>query len=137
VSSTSRVLASNQNIHQSNFSALLFPLVEQELNTYISGVPEFTPTFLLCFYCSSLVFCVVLRKSLYVLFLWAIVLSVLLRFMASDYPFGNFGPLCCLSFFDLWLLITSLLYIRTFFHWFNLPSELLETHSGSYIRDAK
>jgi hypothetical protein len=36
----------------------------------------------------------------------AIVLSVL-RCMDSDYPFGIFWPLCCLSF-DVWILITPL-----------------------------
>ena len=41
-------------------------------------------------------------------FLLTIVLSVLLRFTASDYHFGIFWPLCCLSFFDLRLLITHL-----------------------------
>jgi hypothetical protein len=40
--------------------------------------------------------------------LLVIVLSVLLRFTASDYPFGIFWSLCCLSFFDLRLLITPL-----------------------------
>jgi hypothetical protein len=51
----------------------------------------------------------VLCRSLFVLFLFIIVLSVLLRFTASDYPFGifKFWPLCCLSF-DLRNLITPL-----------------------------
>jgi hypothetical protein len=53
----------------------------------------------------SLVFCVVFCS--FVLFLLTIVLSVLLRFTASDYPFGILWPLCCLSF-DLRLLITPL-----------------------------
>jgi hypothetical protein len=43
-------------------------------------------------------------------YLLAIVLSVLLRFTASDYPFGIFWPLYCLFFFDLRLLITPLVY---------------------------
>ena len=34
----------------------------------------------------SLVFCVMFCRSLFVLFLWIIVVSVLLRFTASDYP---------------------------------------------------
>ena len=46
-------------------------------------------------------------------FLLAIVLSVLLRFTDSDYPFGIFWPLCCLFFFNLWILITSLWYLQT------------------------
>ena len=41
-------------------------------------------------------------------YLVAIVLSVLLRFTASDYHFGILWPLYCLSFFDLRLLITTL-----------------------------
>jgi len=46
--------------------------------------------------------CNVFIRSLFVLFLLAIVLSVFLRFMASDYPFGNF-------WLPLWyLLITPL-----------------------------
>ena len=57
--------------------------------------------------------CVAWPSSIYRfwLLLWyllAIVLSVLLRFTASDYPFGIFWPLCCLSFFELQILITSL-----------------------------
>jgi hypothetical protein len=43
----------------------------------------------------------------FVHFLWAIALSVL-RFTASDYTFGIFWPLHCLSF-DLRLLITPLI----------------------------
>ena len=41
-------------------------------------------------------------------FLLAIVLSVLLRYTDSDYPFGIFWPLCCLFFFDIRILITPL-----------------------------
>jgi hypothetical protein len=41
-------------------------------------------------------------------YLLAIVLSVLLRFPASDYPFGILWPLYCLFFFDSRLLITPL-----------------------------
>jgi hypothetical protein len=41
-------------------------------------------------------------------YLVAIVLSVLLWSTTSDYTFGILWPLCCLSFFDLRLLITSL-----------------------------
>jgi hypothetical protein len=36
--------------------------------------------------------------------------SVLLRFMPSDYPFGISWPLYRLSYFDLCLLITPLVY---------------------------
>jgi hypothetical protein len=44
-------------------------------------------------------FCVVFCRSLFVLILLAIVLSILLRFKDSDYPFG---------IFDLRILIISL-----------------------------
>ena len=57
--------------------------------------------------------CVVCPSSIYsfwlpLWYLLAIVLYVLFWFTASDYPFGIFWPLCCLSFFDLWILITPL-----------------------------
>ena len=57
--------------------------------------------------------CVVSPSSSYCfwLSLWyllAIVLSVLLRVTASDYPVGIFWPLCCQSFFELRLLIIPL-----------------------------
>ena len=57
--------------------------------------------------------CVVWPSSIYILWLplWyllAIVLSDLLRFTYSHYTFGIFWPLCCLTFFDLQILITSL-----------------------------
>jgi hypothetical protein len=59
-----------------------------------------------------------LCKSLFDLL--AIVLSILLWFTATDYPFGIFWPLYCLYFFDLRILITSLyhwpLYCLYFFH---------------------
>jgi hypothetical protein len=41
-------------------------------------------------------------------FHFTIVLSVLLLFTDSDYPFGIFWPLCCLFFFYLQILITPL-----------------------------
>ena len=57
--------------------------------------------------------CIVCPSSIYDFWLpfWypvAIVLSVLPRFTSSDYPFGIFWPLFCLSFPDLRLLITPL-----------------------------
>jgi hypothetical protein len=39
-----------------------------------------------------------------------IVLSVLLRLIDSDYPYGVYWPLCCLSF-DLLILITPMVSI--------------------------
>ena len=55
-------------------------------------------------------------QTFLVIFILAIMLSILLPSMASDYLFDIFKlflsffcwPLCCLSFFHLWLLITSL-----------------------------
>jgi hypothetical protein len=57
--------------------------------------------------------CIVCRTSMYVFwvqlcYMLAIVSSVLLRFMPSDYLFGIFWPLYRLSYFDLCLLITPL-----------------------------
>jgi hypothetical protein len=57
--------------------------------------------------------CVVSSSSIYrfwlpLWYLLAIVLSVLLRYTYSDYPFGIFWPLCCQCFFDIRILITSL-----------------------------
>jgi hypothetical protein len=57
-----------------------------------------------CIVCSSLIYCFWLPLW----YLLAIVLSVLLWFTASDYPFGIFWPLYCVFFFDLLLLITPL-----------------------------
>ena len=65
-------------------------------------------TYNICSCCSICVFCMLCR-SLFVLFLLVIVLSVL-WFTASEYPFGIFWPLYCISFFDLRLLVTSLVY---------------------------
>ena len=59
-----------------------------------------TPLFGHCVICSSLIYRFWLPLCL------AIVLSVLLWFMDSDYPFV--WPLCCLFFFDLQILITPL-----------------------------
>ena len=59
----------------------------QELNTppaYLSSPPAFSGVDVARY----LVFCVIFCRSLFVLFLLAIVLSVLLRLTASDYTFG-------------------------------------------------
>ena len=50
-----------------------------------------------CVVCSSLIY----GFWLPLWYLLAIVLSVLLRYTDSDYPFGIFWPLCCLFFFDI------------------------------------
>jgi hypothetical protein len=57
--------------------------------------------------------CVVCSSSIYrfwlpLWYLVVIVLSVLLRYTDSDYPFGILWPLCCLFFFDIRILITPL-----------------------------
>jgi hypothetical protein len=57
--------------------------------------------------------CVVSSSSIYrfwlpLWYLLAIVLSVLLRYTDSDYPFGIFWPLCCQFFFDIRIQITPL-----------------------------
>ena len=69
------------------------PHVEKELLTLLKLLSS-PPFFLICLACValSLVFCVMFCRSLFVLFLLAIVLSVLIRFTASDYPFGIFKP---------------------------------------------
>ena len=59
-------------------------------------------SFGLCVICPSLIY----RFWLPLQYLLAFVLSVLLWFTDSDYPFSIFWPLCCLSFFDLQILIT-------------------------------
>ena len=59
-------------------------------------------SFGLCVVCPSLIY----RFWLPLQYLLAFVLSVLLWFTDSDYPFSIFWPLCCLSFFDLQILIT-------------------------------
>jgi hypothetical protein len=58
-----------------------------------------------------IVHCVVCPSSIYgfwlpILYLLVIVLFVLLRFTDSDRPYGIYWALCCLSFFDLQILIT-------------------------------
>jgi hypothetical protein len=55
--------------------------------------------------------CVVCSSSIYgfwlsLWYLLAIVLSVLLRYTDSDYPFGILWTLCCLFFFDIRIVIT-------------------------------
>ena len=59
-------------------------------------------SFGLCIVCPSLIY----RFWLPLQYLLAFVLSVLLWFTDSDYPFSIFWPLCCLSLFDLQILIT-------------------------------
>jgi hypothetical protein len=70
-----------------------------------SGSLSFYPfTFGHCVVCPSLIY----SFWLPLWYLLTIVLYVLLWFTASDYTFGIFWSLCCMSFFDLQLLITPL-----------------------------
>ena len=55
-----------------------------------SGAPEFIPVYSGVQVVRSLTFCVIFCRLLFVLFPLVIVLSVLLRFTNSDYPFGIF-----------------------------------------------
>ena len=74
------------------------------------------PTLIYAFWLTHLVsfgHCIVCPTLIYafwlpIWYLFAIVSSVLLRFMPSDYPFGIFWPLQRLSYFDLCLLINPL-----------------------------
>jgi hypothetical protein len=61
-------------------------------------------SFVHCVVCSCLIF----RFWLLLWYLFAIVLSFLVWFTDSDYPFGIFWSLCCLFFYDLRVLITPL-----------------------------
>ena len=61
---------------------------------YPSGAPEFTPNFSGVRVTRSFVLCVVFCRSFF----------VLLYFL--------FWPLCCLFFFNIWILITSLWYLQ-------------------------
>jgi len=70
---------------------------------YPSGAPEFTPFFSAVRVTRSLVLFLMFCRSLFVLFLLAIVLSVL-WYTDSDYPFGVFK-----IFFDIYMPV----YIKT------------------------
>ena len=79
---------------------LLAPPVEQELLTF----PEHMRSSLVFSgvrVTRSLVLCVMLRRSLFVLFLLTIVLSVLLRFKDSDNPIGIFKPFLVFNDYNL------------------------------------
>ena len=121
------------------FSLLLWYLLAIALSVlrftashYPFGI--FRPLYCLSFYALRLLItpliyfghCIVCPSTLYgfSLHLWyllVIVLSVLLRFTASHYPFGIFWSLYCLSFYALRLLITPLVY---FGHCIVCPSTL-------------
>jgi hypothetical protein len=64
--------------------------------------------------------CVVCSSSIYrfwlpLWYLLVIVLSVLLQYTDSDYPFGIFWPLCCLFFFNIPILITPLVSVQNLY----------------------
>ena len=76
-------------------------------NCLTSGTPEFTTCFSGVCGARSLVFYVMICRSLFVLL--AIVLSVLVRFMTSDYPFCNFS--CkCIELKDLKMNVMTMIY---------------------------
>jgi hypothetical protein len=80
------------------------PLVEQELLTlpeHLSSPPVFTRVRVT----RSLALCIMFCRSLFVLFLLTIVLSVLLSFGHCVVCSSVFWSLCCL-FFDIRILIT-------------------------------
>ena len=122
------------------FSLLLWYLLAIALSVLIRFTSShypfgiFWPLYCLSFYALRLLItplvsfghCIVCPSTLYVFslplwYLLAIVLSVLLRFTASHYPFGIFWPLYCLSFDALRLLITLLV---SFGHCIVCPSTL-------------
>ena len=76
-----------------------------------------------CVVCPSSIY----RSWLHLWYLLAIVLSVLLRITDSEYLFGIFWPLCCLTFFDLQIMITPLVSFghcvvcSSLRYWFWLP----------------
>ena len=76
-----------------------------------------------CVVCSSLIYWFWLPLW----YLLAIVLSVLLWYTDSDYPFGIFWSLCCLFFFDILILTTPLVSFghcvvcSSLIYWFWLP----------------
>ena len=67
-----------------------FLKVKTGVNSGVVPAPLVTPVFSGVCDAPFLVFCVVFCRSLFVLFLLATVLSAILRFASSDYPFGIF-----------------------------------------------
>ena len=82
------------------------PLLNQELLIFAEA-PGFTPSFHGVHVAQIIAFCVVFCRSLFVLFLLSIVLSVL-RFTVSDYPFDIF------KFFVLNILVFCIEYFVAF-----------------------
>ena len=92
-------------------------LVEQELLT-LPEHPSSNPVFSWVRVIRSLVLCVMFCRSLFVLFFLVIVLSVLLRFTYSDYPFG---------IFKLFLPFLQLLHLANVTLYFLLRTTLART----------
>ena len=83
---------------------------QEEIGLHCTGAasafPYRPPSWCPVLVARSFVFCVVFCRSLFVLFLMAIVLSVL-RFMDSDYPFGIFKLFLLVKFTRYLLLVNS------------------------------
>jgi hypothetical protein len=125
------------------------PHVEQKLLILLEH-RSLSPVFSGVRVARSLVFCAVYCRSLFVRFLLAIVLSVLLQAMASDYPYDIIWPLCCLFFFKPWLLITLMIsfghcvvcsssshgfWLPLWYHLANVLSVLLQAMASDYPYD--
>jgi hypothetical protein len=131
---------------------------------YISGTPAITPRVLVVFvFLQSLVFCVVFCRSLFVLFLLAIILSVIL-FPSSDCLCGIYQTFrvdiiyldfeqkkyfdkiidLCLPFFDIWVLITQFSIFKLFLHiymicklcWYTCLYRVESVGYSASVRDA-
>ena len=89
-----------------------------------SGAPEFTTGFQ-CGSCYSIFSCMWIVVCPFVLFLLAIVLSVLLRYTDSDYPFGIF------KLFLMWFVQHNKLFMPTMFVWFNSITTVWFSREGS------
>ena len=82
-----------------------------------------------CVVCSSQIY----GFSLPLWYLFVIVLSVLLRFTDSHYPFGIFCPLCCLFFLDLRILIIPFGIFWSLCCLFFFDLRILITHLVSFV----
>jgi len=87
----------------------------RSLHYDVETLPEHrssSPVFSALRVAQSLVFCVVFCRSMIVLSIFAIVLSVILRFAASDYPFGIFNLLYRLTLPEHLFQYVLIFYIR-------------------------
>ena len=88
-----------------------------------SGAPEFSPVCVT----RSLLLCVMFCIHLFVLLLLAIVLSVLLRFTDSDYPFGIFKSV-------LQIIVSVSYWCKIIFNMFNILTSLGEKKNRSTMQ---